>query len=58
MPVIEQIAIMAQLVGQKISDLNPVLYSSPDVLQSVALNITAGNKMRGGPAVNGQVGRG
>jgi hypothetical protein len=25
MPVIEQIAIMAQLVGQKISDLNPVL---------------------------------
>lgn len=58
MPLIEQIAVLSQLVGQKISALDAKLYSSGPVLESVMLNIVAGNDQAGtggAPAV-GQAG--
>lgn len=43
----EQIALLAQLIGGKISDLDPAHYSVGEVLQSVSLNIAAGNAAKG-----------
>lgn len=47
MPLIEQIALLSQVVGQKISDLDAALYETGPVLESVMLNIIAGNDQAG-----------
>jgi hypothetical protein len=45
---IEQVALLAQLVGQKISDLDPDEFDNvPEVMQAVALNIATGNAQKG-----------
>jgi hypothetical protein len=47
-PPVEQIAVLAQIIGQKISSLDPRLYTSTaDVLESVMLNIIGGNEQAG-----------
>lgn len=55
-PPIEQIAIVAQLIGQKISGLDPKVYDSGPVLQSVIQNIVVGNDQAAGgsPAIIGR----
>jgi hypothetical protein len=40
---IEQIALLSQIIGRKISDLDPNLYEVAEVMQSVARNIASGN---------------
>ncbi len=47
-PPVEQIAMLAQLIGQKISGLDPAVYDSATVLQSVLLNIVSGNEQASG----------
>lgn len=44
---IEQIAILAQLIGGMVSDLDPAHYDAPEVMRSIALNIAAGNAAKG-----------
>lgn len=43
MPKIEQIAVMAQAIGQKISALDAKVFTPVEVLESVMLNIISGN---------------
>lgn len=57
--VIEQVALLAQLVGQKISDLEPTEFDNvPEVMQAVALNIAAGNAQKGAREMISVVGHG
>lgn len=44
MPVIERIAILAQQIGGEIVHVSPKEYTSAEILQAVALNITGGNQ--------------
>ena len=51
---VEQVAILAQLIGSKIHDLDERQYSPAEIMQSVSLNIAAGNqKASGGPSLIG-----
>lgn len=44
MPKIEQVAIMAQVIGHLITEMPANSYSTSEVMQSVAMNIAAGNE--------------
>jgi hypothetical protein len=57
-PAVEQIALLGQIIGQKCAELDPKAYDTPELLRTVALNITAGNRNRVralGPTLNGEV---
>lgn len=41
---IEIIALLAQMVGRKIAELDPSAYDVGEVMRSVALNIASGNQ--------------
>jgi hypothetical protein len=45
---VEQIALFAQIIGQKITDLDPLAYDAGEVMRSVAANIAGGNANRAG----------
>lgn len=44
MPVVERIAVLAQVIGRQILLVEPGAYTPAELLQSVAANITAGNQ--------------
>lgn len=50
-PPIEQIALLAQIIGRKTSGLSPIIYDSASVMQAVVLNIIEGNQGAAGPAL-------
>lgn len=51
---VEQVAILAQLIGTKIHDLDERQYDAGEVMRSVSLNIAAGNQnASGGPSLIG-----
>ena len=45
---IEQIALMAQLIGQLACELPPNLYPTSEIMGTVAANIVSGNQQRAG----------
>lgn len=47
-PIIEQAVLLAQLIGQKISDLDPTQYEIGAVMEALAKNMLAGNQQAGG----------
>lgn len=53
MPVVERIAVLAQVIGRQILLVEPGTFTPAELLQSVAANIEAGNK---GPANDGLFG--
>lgn len=52
MPVVERIAVLAQVIGRQILLVDPDAgYTTADLLQSVAANIAAGNEAASAPAL-------
>ena len=50
----EQVAILAQLIGRKIHDLDERQFDTGEIMQAVSRNIVAGNNAAGGgPALIG-----
>lgn len=43
MPKIEQVAMLAQVIGQLVTELPANAYSTGEVMQAVAMNIASGN---------------
>lgn len=43
MPKIEQVAILAQVIGHLVTEMPANSYSTSEVMQSVAMNIASGN---------------
>lgn len=51
---VEQIAILAQLIGAKVHDLDERKYEMAEIMQAISGNIVAGNNAAGGgPALIG-----
>jgi hypothetical protein len=54
----EQVAILAQLIGRKIHDLDERQYDTGEIMQAVSRNIVQGNNAAGGgPALIGMGGK-